>query len=522
VVKALNQKRKTSRQSMGCFVFVKNFDKNPKKRYISSMAYGARIAKNAALLMVATTGQKVVAFVAFTIVARLIGKELTGVFFYAISITSIFVILSDLGMTPVVIRAISGDREDSHRIFGAALRAKIIMVPIAIIVALAYAVGFGADSVTLYTVIIACLVMSADTFHLVLYGALRGRQNLRPEAFGMFFGQILTATASVSAAWFGFGPIGLTLALLIGSLWNVGWSLSQMSGFGISIARPRKNDFIKLGTEALPFGIAGIAVKVYSYVDTLFLNVFHGSAAVGLYAVAYKLTYALQFLPLTFTAALYPALASSYAKKEEVEIRNTFLGSLRLMGAIGFPLSAGLSALAPRIIPLVYGQAFIGAVPAFQILPWVLFPIFLDFPVGALLNATHRAHLKTTAMVVTMIINIILNASLVPFFGIVGAAISGVASFWMLFFIGAWFTRSNVGGIKIFISLTVRGLTGAILSWLAWKDIGGHMVLPASVVFGGSVALLLAFILRFITVQDVYNFIRRFRPAPQKIDTVHE
>lgn len=492
-----------------------------RNRYPDHMPYGARIAKNAFWLMAATAGQKILAFVAFTLVARAIGKELTGVYFYAVSVTSIFVTFTDLGMTPVVIRAIAGDRKDGERLLTAALRAKIFLVPLSILAALIYAIGFGADRVTLATIAIACLVMSADTVHMVLYATLRGRQNLRPESVGMVVGQVLSASLSVTAAYLGFGPVGLAVALLAGSAWNVAWSAFQARRFGIALLRPKRADFRQLAVEALPFGIAGIAVKVYSYVDSLFLHIFHGSAAVGLYAVAYKLTYALQFLPLTFTAALYPALASAYANKEKDDLRRTFLGSLRLMAAIGFPLSAGLSALSPRIIPLLYGSDFLGTVPAFTILPWVLLPIFLDFPIGSLLNATHRAHLKTSAMVATMVVNVILNAILVPPYGPVGASWAGVASFWLLYLIGAWFTRP-VASVRYYISLTLRGLIAAGVSWYAWAVIAGPMHLFASMVFGAAVAVVMGFVVRFVTVDDVFNFIRRFKPAPQKVESPHE
>lgn len=470
----------------------------------------------------ATAGQKVIAFASFIFVARLSGTEITGAYFYAISITSIFVTFADLGMTPVVIRAIAGKTEEGARLLGAAIRAKMYLAPAAALAAMGYALLGGADATILLTVAVACLVMTADTIHLVLYGALRGRQNLKPEAIGMFVGQLLTATTAIAAAWYKTGPIGLAVSLLIASGWNVVWSLIQIRKSGFHALTPHPSDIRLLIREALPFGIAGISVKVYSYVDTLFIKMYHGFDAVGAYAVAYKLTYALQFLPLTFVAALYPALAAAFANKEHDQLRNTFIGSLRLMAAMGFALSAGLSALAPRIIPFVYGQEFIAAVPAFRILPWVLLPIFLDFPIGSLLNATRRAHLKTTAMVITMVINIALNAVLVPVWGPVGAAWAGVISFWILFIIGVGFTAEQAGGWGRMLWLTGRGLIAAAVSWIAWDAIGQHMDFLAAMVFGTAVAIAMAFVVRFVTVDDVYGFIRRFRSAPEKVEAIHD
>ncbi len=458
--------------------------------------------------MAAMTLNKLIAFVAFTLVARFAGVNITGTYFFGVAVTSVFVIITDFGMTQVVIRAVSASREDGSRLLGAALRVKFILIPVAIVASLGYGLWRGVASETFTTIAVACAVMSADAIHLVMYGALRGRQNLRFEAVGMFFGQVFTALIAISIAFIHPTAAGLVAALLVGSIWNVAWAATKLHGARIAIDRPRRADLIRLATEALPFGIAGIAVKIYSYADSLLIEIFHGLSAVGLYAVAYKMTYALQFLPLTFTAALYPALAQQWAEQDREKLRATFLGSMRFLAAIGFPISAGLSALAPRIIPLAYGSQYSGAISAFEILPWVLLPIFIDFPIGALLNATHRAHLKTTAMVATMVLNVALNASLVPSLGPVGAAWASVASFWTLMFIGLFFVVQDAGGWKILVSLLVRAILGASVSWIAWRMFGAHMPFVFAALFGAVIAIFFAWVARLVSHEDVTRLIR--------------
>ncbi len=288
------------------------------------------------------------------------------------------------------------------------------------------------------------------------------------------------------------------------------------------IYRPTRADYIKLAQQALPFGLAGMAVKVYSYIDSLFIKQFYGTSEVGLYAVAYKLTYALQFVPLTFTAALYPALAAAYARQEHDDIHKTFVGSLRLMACIGFPLSAGLSALAPRIIPLLYSHEYLGSIPAFQVLPWVLLPIFMDFPVGALLNATHRAHLKTAAMIGTMFINISMNAILVPRMGSVGAAWAGVISFWSLYLIGLFLTASSAGGARVFVSLSLRALIAAVFSWYAWHIALGYIPFVLAAAFGVAMAVFSAFAVKLVTYADISVMQKRLRSPALVMENVHE
>lgn len=475
---------------------------------------GSSVGKNAAWLMAATTLNKLIAFATFMLVARFAGVSVTGTYFFGVAVTSVFVILTDLGMTPVVIRAVSASREDGPRLLGAAIRAKLFFIPVAVAASLGYGLWRGAAPDTFWTIAVACGVMSADAVHLVLYGALRGRQNLRFEALGMLIGQILTAGIAITVALLYPTAVGLAAALLAGSAWNVAWSAVQLRRNRVPIERPRAADLRRLVKEALPFGIAGIAVKVYSYVDSLLIEKFHGLDAVGLYAVAYKMTYALQFIPLTFTAALYPALAKQWADRDQAKLRETFLGSMRFLAAVGFPASAGLSALAPRIILFVYGEKYAGAIPAFEILPWVLLPIFIDFPIGALLNATHRAHLKTTAMVVTMVMNITLNAFLVPEFGPLGAAWAGVVSFWTLMFIGCGFALKDAGGWAVYARLLLRAMAAAVVSWIAWRIIGEGMPFILAAIFGSTVAVASAFVVRLVSYEDILKLLRRVTPPP--------
>lgn len=476
------------------------------------MSQSARLAKNAGYLMIATTLNKVLAFIGFTLIARWTGPQVTGTYFFGVSVTSIFVTLADLGMTPVIIRAIAGEKDYALRYVSAALRLKCFLAPVAILCSLGYGYLKGVDETTFLTIAIACFVMTADTFHLVLYGILRGHERLQPEAIGMLVGQILTTCCAILVAYLGLGPIGLVAALLLGSLWNVLWALLQFKKLEISWVSPIQHDAKNMLYEAAPFAIAGIAVKVYSYVDSLLIQAFQGEQAVGYYSVAYKLTYALQFLPLTFTAALYPALARAWAKQSHEELRATFLGSLRLMAAISFPLAAGLSGLASIVIKMMYGNAYLATIPVLEVLPWVLIPIFLDFPVGSLLNASHRAHLKTTAMVATMFINVVLNALLVPSMGPLGAAWSAIFSFWVLYLIGAGLTAKDAGGWRVQASILFRTTVASAASWFAWHEVGKSMPMIPAVLFGSAVAVCAAFLFRLVTVADVKRILA-FRKA---------
>jgi O-antigen/teichoic acid export membrane protein len=472
------------------------------------MSHAKKIAQNAAWLMAATTAQKAIAFVAFTVIARLAGTSLTGQYFFAVSITSIFVTLADLGLTPVLIREMAADENKGRAVFARAMLAKAVLLPLAILASIAYAWLIGQwnpDSMppdTFNAVIISALfVMAADATSVMWYGAIRGRRDLRFEAAGMFVGQILTAVIGISAAWLHYGVIGLVCGLAAGSVWNLLWSIYVVRKLALWPKNAKAFSLWTLFTYALPFALAGAFVKVYSYADSQVLQWVFGSVAVGQYAVAYKLTYALQFLPITFVAALYPGLAHA-AQHDKGAIPGILKGSQRLMLISSVPMAALLSGLAPRFIERLYGPAFEGSILPLMVLPWVLIPIFLDFPVGSLLNSTHRAHQKTTAMGITMVINVLANLALVPSFGPVGAAWAGVISFWILFMIGWWYARKEMT-LSWFGPLFLRGLGAAFAIWGAVILLTPIMTEAFAYLFGAAVSVTALFLFGLLTVNDV-------------------
>ena len=403
------------------------------------------VARNAVLLMSGTTVQKIIAFFAFTFIARWVGVEITGQYFFAISVTSVFVTLTDLGMTPVLIRATAQNAPDAHELFTKIFRAKAALIPVAIACSLTYGWLAHVSHSVFVAIAVACGVLALDACTLPLYGWLRGHRDLKPEAIGMFCTQLISAIVGLTVARAGYGVIGLATSLLAGSIVNVAWSYRAAHRLVATQAHTptRAWTWKRLILAALPFALAGLFVKIYSYVDTLMIQHFWTDREVGFYAVAYKLTYAFQFLPLAFVGALYPGMSSAFAENK-AELTRLVRGSLRLMAGVSIPVAVWLSLFAPTVIRLMYGHAYDGSIPVLRILPWVLVPIFLDFPIGSLLNASHRAHLKTASMGVAMVVNVVANALLVPRLGPVGGAIAGVISFTILGVAGVWFAREHV------------------------------------------------------------------------------
>ncbi len=190
------------------------------------------------------------------------------------------------------------------------------------------------------------------------------------------------------------------------------------------------------------------------------------------------------------------------------------------------PMAALLSSLAYIIVPLLYGRQFDGSIAPLMVLPWVLIPIFLDFPIGSLLNATHRAGQKTLSMGITMVINVVANALLIPSLGPTGAAWAGVISFIALFGLGWYFARTDIDSSWL-ARLLAQGLGAALVTWSAVTYLTPAMT-PAffAIVFACAIAVVSLFLFRLITVADVLVAMawlrRRIKPPAIEEEALHD
>ncbi len=466
----------------------------------------ASIAKNTFYLTLASVGQKLIAFVYFLFVARIMQPELTGQYFLSVSIAMIFSVIADFGITPVVIREIAQTPKNTTDILRRALAMKIPLLLIGYACAIGAAMIFGYPKEIIWLTIFSGISLVLDSVHLLFYGVLRGHQHLRVESLGMFAGQAITALIGAVVLWQLPSLTLLMLALIAGSAFNVILSLfAVVNRFGARSLMPiwEQKYLRHLLNMALPFALAAIFVKVYSYVDTLLISKFLDTTAVGLYSIAYKFTYAFQFLPLAFIAALYPRFSSA-AVHDQDQLSHLFERAMWYMMLLSIPLTLGIWLISDQAVLLV-GSAYANSATVLSVLIFVLIPIFLDFPIGALLNASNRQATKTTIMGLTMVINIVLNVIFVPIVGILGAAIAALISFLFMFGAGLFFVPRLIPTFRfrqLLRDLAVIAFSGILMliaGVIAKPFIGWIAVIPVC----GAVYLLSLFATHALTLKDL-------------------
>ncbi len=434
---------------------------------------GKQVVTNTTFLTSAYVAQKLFAFVYFTIIARWVGDVNVGKYVFAISLTTILSVFIDLGLTPILIREISKFKDKLGEYLNTILSAKLLLAVAAYGAALAAAYFFGKDEITRQMVYLAGLVMIFDSLAGALWGVFRAQHNLKYESVAIVINQILILSVGIGGLMLALPLWVLVAGLLTGSVFSF-----LFAGSLIALKLNHRFRFIldlpllkTLFILAAPFALAGIFTRVYSYIDQIMLSVLIGDRELGWYSVAYKITFALQFIPSAFAASMYPAM-SNYFQHAHEKLAHLFEKTMNLLMLLSVPIAAGTIVIAQPLIIAVYTNEFSNSVLPLQILIAAMPAIFLSFPVGSMLNACNKQYINTINLGVTMVINIILNILLIPHFQHVGASIAAVVSLYYLFFANVYFVDSiTLYNKRLLITqalkIIIASAAMALMVWLA-------------------------------------------------------
>ena len=432
------------------------------------MSKVANIAKNTSYLTLALILQKAISFTYFTLLARYIGPASLGQYYFAISFTTVFAILIDLGFANVLTREIAKRQDEAQRWLGNILALKIPLSILALTLVIILINWLGYDIAVKQLVYISAISMVLDSFTSTFFATIRGFHNLKYESISSVVFQIIVLTIGYGALLLGGELIFAMIALAIASTFNFAYSLAiVIFKLRIKIKLLYEKLFIKeILIISWPFALYAIFQRLYTYLDSVFLSFLAGDVQVGLYQIAFKVIFALQFLPMAFVASLYPAM-SAYWQGNREQLLISFERALNYLTIISLPIIVGGVVLGNKII-LLFKDGFQEALWPLRISIIALFFIFINFPIGSLLNACDRQKRNTWNMGIVMIASLILNLILIPRFQAIGASITVLATNALMTFLGIiWVKKIIPYRLRKNMAVFLKALLAASVMGLA-------------------------------------------------------
>ncbi len=345
-------------------------------------------------------------------------------------------------------------------------------------------------------ILVACLIYFVIQYFVT-------SQQIKKYTLLNFFNAYLNTALIAYFVLSGHGLEGAVVALLIQQL--VGFSLIMYliaAEIGFAIPKFRHvRQYLAFGVPLMP---ANLSAWIVNSSDRYLIVLFLGTAAVGYYSPGYTLGSALSMISAPLALLLPAVLSKHYDENNVAEVRTIMTYSLKYYAGIALPSVFALSVLSkPLLLVLTTEQI---AANGYSVTPFVAAATALF---GAYTVLVIIIGLKKKTAVVGMIwilsavLNFGLNLVLIPYLGLVGAALTTFLAFLFAFALTALYSfnyfKFDVQSGFIVKSVCSSGIIALFL--LLWNP-SGLFSIVLSIACAAIIYLSIMLALRGFTIKE--------------------
>ena len=276
------------------------------------------IAKNTGVLLFANVTAGVLAFVLAIFIARCLGDVEYGKYSFALAFTSLFAILSHIGLWIVVTRDVARDRSQAGRYLGNVVLIELIFSIITFLLMFITINLMNYPPDTKLAVYIIGIAVLLETFITLFKAIYRAFEKMEYDALVLILRMCIFACLGFFVLFSGYGLIELISAYLLTNLIIVLFSfLITIKKFTIPKFEIDTSFWKYLIITAIPFGLAGVLNLVYIRTDTIMLSMMKCDAVVGWYNAAYTLASALSFINTALITAIFPPMSNAFISSKK-------------------------------------------------------------------------------------------------------------------------------------------------------------------------------------------------------------
>ena len=382
-------------------------------------------AANVVYRAISVAVEKGCRFALILIAARILGRTVFGAYQFALTLTALFAMVADLGLSTWTIRGLARDRGRSREIAAVGFRVRgLAVVPFLVAAAIAAQLSGPGESRTL--IVVLGVATLANMFADYAGAIFRGLERLRDEAvLNIVRAVLVTAAALVGLYAGGRSATGLAVGMAAGSLVSAGYGRWLVISRTDALAGDRSHlagagALRQALVESAPIWVGTLLGLLYFKIDVLLVRAIAGDAELGTYSAAFKVFEAATILPTIVMAAGLPPLARAH--RDPVRRRHwerLLAGILLAMG--GLVAAVAYGARRP-IVALLFGADFVAAVPSLGIIAAAIPLSFLNAGLLQFLVARGLERRNVVVSGVVLMINVGVNLVAIPRLGGPGAA----------------------------------------------------------------------------------------------------
>jgi O-antigen/teichoic acid export membrane protein len=384
-------------------------------------------------------------YVWILLITRNFGADAMGIFALSTTVLSVFSILGKLGLDMALLRFVSeysaqGRHDLVKEVYIKALK---IIIPLSLFLALLlfflspYIANniFHREYLSYYFRIVSLGVLPMVLIN-INSQALRGLKKIKEFSFfqnisNPMFAGIALLTLLVFTKEQSAPLISYVTALLLGaSVSYILWQRNIKADKNQHEKSVRLRDMLNV---SVPMLLSSSMSFIIEWTAIIMLGMFRSNVEVGIFNVAVKISLITTVSLMAINSIAAPKFAEFYGKSDMAGLGRIARQSSKLIFWTSFPVLL-IIFVSPSFILGVFGEDFKAGVLALILLTIGQFINAVSGSVGFILNMTGRQKVFQNIILITTMLNILLNLILIPAYGINGAAFANMVTmvFWNL------------------------------------------------------------------------------------------
>lgn len=380
-----------------------------------------KIIINASWIIACRVVQAVLALLVTMVSARYLGPANYGLVNYAASIVNFLKPVMQLGLNAILVKELIDRPEEEGITLGTALGMNLASALVSIISAISFVslVNPG-EKVTL----IVCGLYSVSLIFLALEMIQYWFQAHLLSKYASLTILLAYIVVSVYKLWllitgksiYWFSVSNSLDYLLIAAALLIIYK--KQGGQPLSFSCVRGREMLK---RSYHYILSGLMVMVFAQTDKIMLKMMSGDEITGYYSAAVACTTMSNFVFVAIIDSARPTILKSIQKEhkkfeQNYTLLNTVVIYLALLQSIAITLLAGW------MIRLFYGSSYVASVPILRLAVWYTTFSYIGAVRDVWILAKSKQNLLWKVNLSGAVLNVLLNAWLIPRYGAMGAA----------------------------------------------------------------------------------------------------
>ena len=384
-----------------------------------------KTVNNAAWIIGGRIAQAVLNLLITMLTARFLGPSNFGVINYAMSIVAFAVPLMQLGITSVLVQEFIQNKDKEGEVLGTTLGSCLCSGLLSMVGVIAFvSIANHGEKETILVCALYSLTLLAQSLEAVTYWFQTHLLSKYSSTVSLIAYVIVSAYkayllfAKKEVVWFAVANALDYLIIGVASL----VIYRRLGGQSLSFSAKRCEGLIAKGKYYI---LSSLMITMFSQTDRVMLKNMVGNEATGMYSAAVFCAGMTGFVANAIIDSCRPVIFANKEISQQAFTKNM----VRLYSIIiYFALlqSVGITVFARLIIYILYGEAYVAAVPALRIVVWYTTFAYIGSVRNIWMLAENKQHLIWRIDISGALANVVLNWIFIPIWGINGAAFASL------------------------------------------------------------------------------------------------